>query len=165
MAANHTDVTVREAKDTDAHAIAALYQSLVTDSKITVLPERLRVIADDPHTYLLVCEVDGSVCATALISFCLDAMYGYQPYAVIENVVVAAPRRHQGIGSRLFAHIEDLCQHHHCSKMMLLSGNERVNAHRFFERCGFSATKHGFVKYRRDFRHVSSGEAARGDRS
>src|SRR5215475_2057467 len=146
MAAEGVEVSVREARDTDADAIATLYRSLVADPQITVLPERLRVIAADPHTHLLVCEVDGVVCATALVSFCLDAMYGHQPYAVLENVVVAAPRRSQGIGSRLFSYIENLCQHHSCSKMMLLSSDERVNAHRFFKHCGFSPTKHGFVK-------------------
>jgi len=165
MSADCAHVTVRQARDTDADSIATLYRSLVADAQITVLPERLRAIADDPHTELLVCEVEGVVCATALVSFCLDAMYGHQPYAVIENVVVAAPRRHQGIGTTLFVYIENLCQRHACSKMMLLSSDERVNAHGFFKHRGFSPTKHGFVKYRRDFRHISSGAATgSGDR-
>jgi len=145
---------VREATDTDAPAIAALYRTLVSDAHVAVLPARLRSIAEDPQTFLLVCELDGAVCGTALVSLCLDAMYGHQPYAVIENVVVAEERRRSGVGRSLFVHIEELCDRHDCSKMMLLSGDARGDAHRFFTRCGFNAAKRGFVKYRREFRRV-----------
>jgi N-acetylglutamate synthase-like GNAT family acetyltransferase len=149
-------VTVREAKDTHAPAIAALYRALVSDPHIAVLPARLRSIAEDPQTFLLVCEFDGAVCGTALVSLCLDAMYGHQPYAVIENIVVAEERRRSGVGRNLFVYIEELCERHDCSKMMLLSGNARSDAHRFFTtRCGFNPAKRGFVKYRRDFQRVA----------
>jgi hypothetical protein len=39
---------------------------------------------------------------------------------------------------------------------MLLSSQEREDAHRFFERSGFvGSAKHGFVKYRRNFAGVA----------
>jgi N-acetylglutamate synthase-like GNAT family acetyltransferase len=142
-----THVVIRQARGTDAGALAALYQSLVSDPHINVRPERLEMLATDPHTYLLVCEVDGVVCGTALLTLCLDAMYGNQPYGLIENVVVAEGQRSYGIGSQMMTHVEDLCRRHDCSKMMLLSAASRVQAHRFFERHGFSAAnKRGFVK-------------------
>jgi N-acetylglutamate synthase-like GNAT family acetyltransferase len=150
---NHM-LIVREAKDTDAPVIAELYRTLVSDPHIAVLPERLRSIAENPQTFLLVCELDGAVCGTALVSLCLDAMYGHQPYAVIENIVVAEERRRLGVGRSLFVHIEELCGSHDCSKMILLSGEARADAHRFFTRRGFKAAKRGFVKYRRDFQRV-----------
>ena len=144
---------IRQARGADAIALAALYQSLVSDPHISVRPERLEALAADPHTYLLVCEVDGMVCGTVLLTLCLDAMYGHQPYGVLENVVVAEAQRGQGIGEQLMAHVEALCCQHDCSKMMLLSTASRTQAHRFFERQGFSAAnKRGFVKYRRQFR-------------
>src|SRR5579862_6623605 len=116
---------------------------------INVQPERLAMLAEDPHTYLLVCVMDGVVCGTAILSLCLDAMYGSQPYGVVENVVVAEDQRGRGIGGRLLAHVEDLCRTHDCSKIMLLSAGTRAEAHQFFERRGFSAAaKRGFVKYR-----------------
>jgi GNAT superfamily N-acetyltransferase len=92
------------------------------------------------------------VCGTVLLTLCLDAMYGDQPYGVLENVVVAEARRRHGIGRQLMAHVEELCRRHDCSKMMLLSAASRAPAHQFFERHGFSAAnKRGFVKYRSQF--------------
>jgi N-acetylglutamate synthase-like GNAT family acetyltransferase len=149
-----TRVVIREAQETDAAVIAALYRSLVQDAHINVRPERLKAIAADPNNYLFIGEVDGVVCGTLLLTICLDAMYGSQPFGVIENVVVSETRRSTGIGSRLMEHAEAVCHEHDCSKMMLLSAAARAQAHRFFERHGFSsASKRGFVKYRRQFQH------------
>ena len=146
-------VVIRQARGADAAALAALYRSLVPDPHINVRPERLEALAADPHTYLLVCEVDSMVCGTVLLTLCLDAMYGSQPYGVIENVVVAEARRGHHIGSQLMAHVEEICRSHDCSKMMLLSAASRAQAHQFFARHGFSsAHKRGFVKYRSQFR-------------
>jgi N-acetylglutamate synthase-like GNAT family acetyltransferase len=149
-----TLVVIREAQATDAAVIAALYRSLVQDVHINVRPERLQAIASDANTYLFVGEVDGVVCGALLLTIGLDAMYGSQPFGVVENVVVSETRRSTGIGSRLMEHVEAVCREHDCSKIMLLSAAARVQAHRFFERHGFaSAGKRGFVKYRRQFQH------------
>lgn len=97
--------------------------------------------------------VDGVVCGTAFLTLCLDAMFGNQPYGVLENVVVDEAWRGKGLGGRLMEHIEDMCLKSDCSKMMLLSSASRELAHRFFEQKGFvSSNKRGFVKYRSQFR-------------
>jgi len=149
-----TTVTVREAQGADAAAVAALYRSFVSSPQINVREDRLEVIASDPNNFLFVCEADGAVCGTALLTLCLDAMFGNQPYGVLENVVVNESWRGKGIGSRLIAHAEELCRIRDCSKIMLLSTSSRVSAHRFFQQQGYSAAnKLGFVKYRRQFRN------------
>ena len=156
----HIDITVREARGADAVAVAALYSYLVASPHINVREERLETIASDPHNFIFVCEVDEVVCGTAFLTLCLDAMFGNQPYGVVENVVVAEGWRGKGIGSRLFAHVEEVCRIRDCSKLMLMSMATRESAHRFFERQGFSSTnKRGFVKYRSQFRN-SPGSAA-----
>ena len=39
-----------------------------------------------------------------------------------------------------------------CTKLMLLSSTTRAPAHALFHHCGYTSdTKHGFVKYRRQF--------------
>ncbi|MEC5386021.1 GNAT family N-acetyltransferase [Uliginosibacterium sp. H3] len=144
--------SVRLAEPGDAGRIAELYAQLVNDPAVVVLPERITELARDRNTRLLVCEQLGNVCGTALLSFCADAMFGRQPFAVVENVVVGTHLRGQGIGSALMRHIELLCLEADCSKIMLLSSAHREDAHRFFERAGFASTsKRGFVKYRRAF--------------
>jgi GNAT superfamily N-acetyltransferase len=100
----------------------------------------------------IVVEADGSVCATALLTLCPDAMYRAQPFGVVENVVVASAMRGRGLGRRLLTEVERLAVVHRCTKLMLSSGAARHEAHAFFRRCGFADdTKRAFVKYRRQF--------------
>ena len=147
-----TQITVRKAEAADAPAIQALYRQLVSNPAVSVTPERIANLAADPATALLVAEIGGRVAGTVLVSLCADVMFGDQPFAVIENVVVSGEHRGLGIGEALMCHAERHCQVTGCSKIMLLSSAERTEAHRFFERAGFtSSTKKGFVKYRRQF--------------
>ena len=143
---------IREAAATDAPAIEDLYRDLVSDPNIRVLPEQLTAISNSPHSFLFAADLDGAVCATALLIICADAMYGAQPFAVVENVIVTQELRGRGIGRRLLAHIEQLAVARDCTKLMLLSAKNRDGAHAFFRRCGFSGgAKEAFVKYRREF--------------
>jgi N-acetylglutamate synthase-like GNAT family acetyltransferase len=148
----HSHLTIRTARPEDATAIGALYRQLVNDPHVRVEGSRIQSIIHDSHTQLYVCEVNDHVVATALVSLCFDVMYGDQPFAVIENVVVDTQHRGNGLGEKLLQEIERFCARHDCSKIMLMSSASRVDAHRFFERVGFSPdAKRAFVKYRRDF--------------
>lgn len=152
-------LSIREARGGDAVALAGLYRSFVANPHVDVREDRLETIANDPNNFVLVCQVDDMVCGTAFLTLCLDAMFGNQPYGVLENVVVSEALRGKGIGSRLLAHAEEVCRTRDCSKIILMSTTTRESAHRFFEQQGFSsANKRGFVKYRRQFRD-SAGSA------
>ncbi len=154
------ETTIRLAAPIDAAGIAALYSQLLPNTGVRVLPERIADLARDPNTGLFVSETEGKVCGTALVSLCADVMFGFQPFAVLENVVVDVALRSQGVGSKLLVHIEDFCLARDCSRIMLLSSENRGDAHRFFQRQGFtSSTKVGFVKYRRNF--ATCGERSR----
>jgi N-acetylglutamate synthase-like GNAT family acetyltransferase len=140
---------IRQANAADAASVESLYHELVSDPLVRVLPEQVNALGASPTSFLLVAEVDGAVCATALLTLCPDAMYRTQPFGVIENIIVAQAMRQRGIGRRLLVHIERLARTHDCTKLMLLSGATRAAAHAFFRRCGFASdTKHAFVKYR-----------------
>ena len=143
---------IRRAKGHDAEAIQGLYHELVGDGKTRVLREQVALLGESPASFLLVAEAAGTVCATALLTLCADAMHGTQPFGVVENVVVARHLRGRGLGSRLLAYIECLALELDCTKLMLLSGSHRPQAHAFFQNCGFAGgTKQAFVKYRKQF--------------
>jgi predicted N-acetyltransferase YhbS len=145
-------ITIRQAQSTDAAAIQLLYQEFVSNPAISVLPERIAEAAQNPHTALLVGEINGVVVGTVLVSLCLDVMFQNQPFAVVENVVVTASHRGLGVGAALMREVERYAQTAQCSKIMLLSSAERTQAHRFFEKVGFAGSmKKGFIKYRRQF--------------
>jgi N-acetylglutamate synthase-like GNAT family acetyltransferase len=143
---------IRRALAHDAAAIEGLYRELVSDPLVSILPEQVAALAESTSSFLLVAESSGTICGSALLNICPDVMYRQQPFGVIENVVVAKVRRGTGIGGMLLAHIEQLALDRDCTKLMLLSGASRMEAHAFFRRCGFYGdTKNAFVKYRRQF--------------
>lgn len=145
-------LVIRKAIAEDAPAIQELYRQLVGNPYVRVLPERIASVGQDPMTKLLVAEAEGLVVGTVLVSLCSDVMFQNQPFAVVENVVVSAAHRNDGIGASLLREVERICQSAECSKIMLLSSAARTEAHRFFERAGYAGTsKKGFVKYRRQF--------------
>jgi len=126
---------------------------LAQDGNVHVLEEQINFFRDSNNNYLLVADLSNSVVGTVQLNICPDAMYKQQPYALIENIIVDKAFEKQGIGNALLNKVEEICAIHHCSKIMLLSANLRIEAHKFFEQSGFSgSTKKGFIKYSSSFR-------------
>lgn len=141
-----------KATPADASSIADLYRDLVAGAPVNVLPERIAEIANDPNTYLIVCDDEGEVIATALVALCNDVMFTKQPFAIIENVIVSKHCQREGVGKSLMDHIEAFCLAKDCSKIMLLSGSDNRNAHDFYTAMGYDPDeKLGFIKKRRNF--------------
>ena len=143
---------VRRAGAEDAGAVASLYAELVDNPALDVQPTRLAELAADPRAALFVFEQAGALLGTVFVVLCPDAMFGHRPFAVVENIVVAARARGRGVGAALLREVERFCGAADCSKIMLLSAAQRTDAHAFFARRGYDAQgKRGFVKYRRAF--------------
>lgn len=139
---------VRRAVAGDAVAVGRLYAELVANPALDVQPAQLAELAADPRHALLVFERDGIVLGTVLVALCADAMFGHRPFAVVENIVVAAAARGKGVGAALLREVDRFCLAADCTKIMLLSAAHRADAHAFFARCGYDATKkQGFVRY------------------
>ncbi|CAH1226848.1 hypothetical protein PAECIP111891_06012 [Paenibacillus allorhizoplanae] len=140
---------IREAESKDTNILESLYKALAPNSKnIKVLPERIEQIMADPNNFLFVYEDHGIVTGTIFMTVCLDPMYQFRPYAVVENVIVNKDFRGNGIGKRLLEHVEQLCISRGCTKIMLLSSANRIEAHEFFMKNGYSGTvSKGFKKY------------------
>lgn len=142
-------MAVRRARAGDAAALQALYRELVpNDPNIDVDPAHLAALEVDARDQIWVVEREGSVCGSALLTVCRDAMYGAQPFGVVENVIVAAAARGRGAGHELMGAVEAAARAAHCTKLMLLSSSSRHPAHVFFAQLGYDGErKRGFVKY------------------
>jgi GNAT superfamily N-acetyltransferase len=140
---------VRRAQPRDASSIEAFYRLLVPgDANISVAPERLAALESDQANHLLVADIEGVVSGSAFLTICLDAMYGFQPYGVVENVIVLPAWRGRGVGAALMNGVEQVARAARCTKLMLLSSRSRAEAHAFFLQLGFDGErKRGFVKY------------------
>lgn len=144
-------IIFRTARPDDAEAIQSLYLELTNDKSVKVLPERIKLINNDPSNFLFVVGSGAKVVGSCLITFCLDPMYGEQDYAVLENIVVSTDFQGKGIGQYLMRQVENYCFANDCTKLMFLSSAKRSGAHRFFHSVGYREDiKKGFVKYRSD---------------
>ncbi len=92
----------------------------------------------------LVVERDGAVVGTAVLVIVPNLGHDGAPYALIENVVVDEAARGAGHGERLLRYMIDEARAAGCYKVVLTSRKSRQDAHRFYERIGFTATSEGF---------------------
>jgi N-acetylglutamate synthase-like GNAT family acetyltransferase len=140
---------IREARAEDAGAVQRLYEVLVPGNpRIRVLPERLEGLRRDAVNFCFVDERDGEVVGTVLLHLCPDVMFEERPYALLENLVVEPGARGGGVGRALLEHAEQVAREHGCTKLMLLSGVHRTEAHAFFERLGYDGSvSRAFKKY------------------
>lgn len=143
---------IRRATKDDAQAIANLYRELNTLSPVSVLPERIEAVANSNNTHLLVCDDSGEIIATALVCLCQDVMFDNQPFALVENLVVSANYKREGIGKSMMDYIEAFFLEQDCSKIMLQTSSKNRDARDFYTAMGYDPdAKIGFVKYRRYF--------------
>jgi GNAT superfamily N-acetyltransferase len=140
---------IREAQVNDCNYLEMLYKVLVPKSKnIKVLPERINQILNDQNNFLFLYDDNGIIEGTIFVTLCLDPMYEFRPYAVVENVIVRPESRNKGIGKNLLEHVEKLCIDRECTKIMLISSNSRTEAHTFFMKNGYNGNiSKGFKKY------------------
>ena len=143
---------IRRARASDAREVARLYAQLVSNPALSVLPERLADLEGSAQAALFVADGGERLSGTVLVGLCPDVMFGHQPFAVVENIVVDIDARGRGVGAALLREVDRFCLAADCSKIMLLSALGRPGAHAFFERLGYAGDrKRGFVKYRDAF--------------
>ena len=144
--------TVREATADDLARIVELLAQLSLDAPREELgpplPESYRAafrqIETDRRQQLFVVETEGRVVAAASLLIVPNLSHQGQPYAIVENVVVDAAKRGGGYGELLLRHAMAEARRAGCYKLSLTSNKQRGDAHRFYERLGFTATHEGF---------------------
>ncbi|MDQ3156022.1 MAG: GNAT family N-acetyltransferase [Actinomycetota bacterium] len=113
-----------------------------TDNQRAALAE----IIGDPVHDLLVGEVDGHVVTTAHVSWLRVLMYDGGLMCQIESVRTTAAMRGQGIGNQLMAHIEAEARRRGAARMQLTTNKQRLRAHEFYQRLGFTPSHTGMKK-------------------
>lgn len=95
---------------------------------------------------LVVGVLEGRVVACYQILVIQGLSGGAAPRALIESVRVASDLRGAGIGARLMADAELRARQAGCRLMQLTTNSSRVDAHRFYDRLGFTASHIGYKK-------------------
>jgi len=144
----------REARMEDLEAIIRLHEEDELGSHGDVWSPETRpayeaafdTIVRSPENLLFVAVDGDEVVGTFQLTF-IPNLTGRGALRVkVESVKVKAARRSSGIGGRMMAHAEEVAGTRGAAAMELTSNKTRKDAHRFYERLGFSRSHEGFKK-------------------
>ncbi|MGC9378648.1 N-acetyltransferase family protein [Streptomyces sp. MH13] len=101
-------------------------------------------LSDDPNQHLVVAVRDGRVVGTLQLTIVLGLSRRGATRSIIEGVRIDAAERGSGLGTQLIEWAIDESRRQGCHLVQLTSDKTRTDAHRFYERLGFSASHTGF---------------------
>jgi GNAT superfamily N-acetyltransferase len=145
VAKSKSEVAVRDARPSDAQAIAVLLGELGYPAEAAQVKRRLERIADNPSSRLFVAEVNGEIAGLGGLHV-LPVVYDDELDCMLTAMVVGAEHRRQGIGADLVDAVEREARSRGCRRLVLGSADRRADAHAFYETLGFEATGRRFVK-------------------
>jgi ribosomal protein S18 acetylase RimI-like enzyme len=138
-------LTIRDAKLSDAPALAALMCELGYETSNVEMRQRLKSILSDAHYGTIVAEIDDQVCG--MIGTLTHASHEHNdPSGKIIALVVSTKQRRRGVGRALIAAAENDFARRNVSRVTLTTRFERKAAHQFYKGLGYSRTGFRFAK-------------------
>ncbi|MFJ9728060.1 GNAT family N-acetyltransferase [Streptomyces sp. NPDC101209] len=104
----------------------------------------LERLTADPHQHLVVAVREGRVVGTLQLTIIPGLSRRGATRSIIEAVRIHADERGSGLGTRLIEWAIDASRREGCQLVQLTSDSTRTDAHRFYERLGFTASHVGF---------------------
>jgi GNAT superfamily N-acetyltransferase len=149
------DLIFRDAKPDDiaiilelSHAGDARGADTPPLDRATLTDPRYRAAFDeisaDPNNRLIVVEHHGQVVGTLQVTVIPGLSRFGMKRAILENVHIRPEQRGNGLGSRMVRWAIEEARLAGCGMVQLTSQKVRRDAHRFYERLGFTATHEGF---------------------
>lgn len=117
------------------------------DASLPLDPRYEMAFADldsDPNQRLIVAERDGVVVGTMQLSFLPGIAFRGAWRGQIEAVRIASTMRGQGLGGQMIEWAVAECRARGCRLVQLMSMRDRVDAHRFYEKLGWTKSHFGF---------------------
>jgi GNAT superfamily N-acetyltransferase len=101
-------------------------------------------IKADVNQFLAVAERDGEIVGTLQLSFIPSLSHRGAWRGQIEAVRVASSQRGTGLGQEMLKWAIEKCRERSCRMVQLTSDKSRKDAHRFYDRLGFTASHEGY---------------------
>ncbi|MEU9643774.1 GNAT family N-acetyltransferase [Streptomyces sp. NPDC048188] len=101
-------------------------------------------LSSDPNQHLVVAVRDGRVVGTLQLTIVPGLSRRGATRSIIEGVRIHGDERGSGLGTQLIEWAVDESRRQGCHLVQLTSDKTRTDAHRFYERLGFSASHTGF---------------------
>ena len=149
-----SEVVIREARAEDLEGIVRLHEAdALGQHGDRWSPENrhayaaaFAAIGESRDNILYVAQRDGRVVGTFQLTF-IPSLTGHGSLrARVGSVQVAEALRSQGIGARMMAQAAEVARARGARSIELASNKTRVDAHRFYERLGFTRSHEGFRK-------------------
>ncbi|WP_405912823.1 GNAT family N-acetyltransferase [Streptomyces sp. NBC_00963] len=145
-----SDLEIRPAHETDIPAIVAMLADDPLGAR-RESPDDLdpytaahRRIAADPQQHLVVAVREARVVGTLQLTVVPGLSRRGSTRSIIEGVRIHSDERGSGLGTRLIEWAVDTSRSQGCQLVQLTSDATRTDAHRFYERLGFTASHLGF---------------------
>ncbi|MFK0049026.1 GNAT family N-acetyltransferase [Streptomyces sp. NPDC090741] len=141
---------IRPATEEDLPAIVAMLAddplgaTRESPDDLTPYITAFKRLADDPHQQVVVAVRDGRVVGTLQLTIVPGLSRKGATRSIIEGVRVHADERGSGLGTRFIQWAIEESRRENCRLVQLTSDVTRTDAHRFYERLGFTASHVGF---------------------
>ncbi|GGE63768.1 GNAT family N-acetyltransferase [Priestia taiwanensis] len=138
---------IRESILDDYRQLAPLMEQLGYPTSTEQMKQRLTYITSSPNYHTLVAIDNEKIIAMiGLVKSFYYEMDG--SFIRIQAFIVDATYRNQGVGKRLLEEAEEWARSSGATGISLNSGNreERIAAHKFYEKRGYVARSIGFAK-------------------
>lgn len=146
------DLEIRAAVTDDLSAIVGLLADdplgaqRESPDDLTPYESALERLSSDPNQHLVVAVREGRVIGTLQLTVVPGLSRRGSTRAIIEAVRIHADERGSGLGTQLIEWAVDESRRQGCQMVQLTSDNTRTDAHRFYERLGFTASHVGFKR-------------------
>ncbi|MCW8099854.1 GNAT family N-acetyltransferase [Streptomyces tauricus] len=144
------DLEIRPAVADDIPAIVAMLADDPLGSRrespddLTPYLTALERLSKDPNQHVVVAVREGRVVGTLQLTIVPGLSRKGATRSLIEAVRVHADERGSGLGTRFIEWAVDRSRSEGCQLVQLTSDATRTDAHRFYERLGFTASHVGF---------------------
>ncbi|MFF4099871.1 GNAT family N-acetyltransferase [Streptomyces sp. NPDC001903] len=141
---------IRPATEEDLPAIVAMLAddplgaTRESPDDLTPYLAAFKRLADDPHQHVVVAVREGRVVGTLQLTIVPGLSRKGATRSIIEGVRVHADERGSGLGTRFIQWAIEESRRENCRLVQLTSDATRTDAHRFYERLGFTASHVGF---------------------
>jgi len=126
--------------ENELSSLLELYKQLVpTDNMLGEIAAKntWKNIESQKIKYFIAKE-NGKIIASCYICIIPNLTRGGKSIGFIENVITDIEYRRKGIGKNIIKNAIEYAKDQNCYKVLLQSGKERTNAHRFYESLGFN---------------------------
>ncbi|MFD0423555.1 GNAT family N-acetyltransferase [Streptomyces parvus] len=145
-----SDLEIRPAAPDDLPAVVAMLADdplgAQRESPDDLAPyrEAFQRLADDPNQHVVVAVREERVVGTLQLTIIPGLSRRGATRSIIEGVRIHGDERGSGLGTQLIQWAVDESRRQNCQLVQLTSDITREDAHRFYERLGFTASHVGF---------------------